>query len=114
MRIYIGNCSYETSEEDLRQAFQAYGQIEEVTLVKDRYTGRSKGFAFVEMPVAQEATAAITALNGKDIGGRKLTINEARPRAERRSEGMGRTGGSGGRMGGDSWDSAGRDGWRGR
>ena len=108
MRIYIGNCSYETSEEDLRQTFQAYGQIEEVMLVTDRYTGRSKGFAFVEMPTAAEATAAIEALNGRDLAGRKLTVNEARPRTESRGDGGGRAF-SGDRSGRDSWGSSGRD-----
>ena len=113
MRIYIGNCSYETSEEDLRQPFQAYGQIEEVMLVTDRYTGRSKGFAFVEMPTAAEATAAIKALNGRDLAGRKLTVNEARPRTESRGDGGGR-GFSGDQSGRDSWGSSGRDDWQGR
>lgn len=98
MRIYVGNLAYETSEQELRQAFEAHGEVQEVSVVRDRDTGRSRGFAFVEMPTAAEAQAAITALNGKDVGGRAITVNEARARQER-SSGGGYGGGGGGRGG---------------
>ena len=97
MRIYVGNFAYELSEQELRQAFEAHGQVQEVTMISDRETGRPKGFAFVEMPTSAEAQAAISALNGKDFGGRAITVNEARPRPERGSGGGGFGGGSGGR-----------------
>lgn len=98
MRIYVGNFAYEMSEQELRQAFEAYGQVQDVSLVRDRDTGRSRGFAFVEMQNSAEAQAAITALNGKELGGRAITVNEARPRPERSFGGSG--GGFGGRGGG--------------
>ena len=97
MRIYVGNFAYELSEQELRQAFEAHGQVQEVSMISDRETGRPKGFAFVEMPTSAEAQAAISALNGKDFGGRAITVNEARPRPERGSGGGGFGGGSGGR-----------------
>ena len=83
MRIYVGNFTFETRETALRQAFEEYGQVQEISMIEDRYTGRSKGFAFIEMPAAGEAEAAITALNGKEMNGRTITVNEARPRPER-------------------------------
>lgn len=83
MRIYVGNFTFETTERDLRQVFEEYGQVQEISIIEDRYTGRSKGFAFVEMPTGGEAGAAITALNGKEMNGRTITVNEARPRPER-------------------------------
>ena len=83
MRIYVGNLTYETTEEELQEAFSAHGQVESATIITDRYTGRSKGFGFIEMPSNEEAQAAIEALNGKEIQGRALTVNEARPRSER-------------------------------
>ncbi len=91
MNIYVGNLSYDVSEEDLRQAFEAFGQVSSATIVKDRYSGRSKGFGFVEMPSAEEARSAINQLNGKELKGRILVVNEARPRNE------GGRGGGGGR-----------------
>lgn len=94
----MGNFAYEMSEQELRQAFEAYGQVQDVSLVRDRDTGRSRGFAFVEMQNSAEAQAAITALNGKELGGRAITVNEARPRPERSFGGSG--GGFGGRGGG--------------
>ncbi|MBI4282147.1 MAG: RNA-binding protein [Chloroflexi bacterium] len=102
MRIYVGNLAYETSEQELRQAFEAHGEVQEVSVVRDRDTGRSRGFAFVEMPTSAEAQAAIAALNGKDVGGRAITVNEARARQERGSGGGGYGGGGygGGRSGG--------------
>ena len=89
MRIYVGNLLYETSESQLREAFEQYGEVEEVSMIQDRETGRPKGFAFVEMPTAGEAQAAIDNLNGKDLIGRSLTVNEARPRQERTGGGSG-------------------------
>jgi RNA recognition motif-containing protein len=93
MNIYAGNLSFDVTEEDLRQAFESYGQVESVTIVKDKYSGQSRGFGFVEMPAKAEATAAISGLNGKELNGRTLTVNEARPRSDSR-------GGKGGRGGG--------------
>ena len=87
MRIYVGNFGYETSEQELREAFEAHGQVQEVSMIQDRETGRPKGFAFVEMPTSAEAQAAIAALNGKEFDGRTATVNEARPRQERSSGG---------------------------
>jgi len=100
LRIYAGNLSYQTSEQELREAFEAHGGVQEVSMVQDRDTGRSKGFAFVEMPTSEEAEAAIAALNGTEISGRTVTVNEARPRAERSSGGGGGYGGGGGGRGG--------------
>ncbi len=84
MNIYIGNLSYQSSEEDLRQAFGAFGQVDSVTIIKDKVTGRSRGFGFVEMPVEEEAVAAIDGLNNTELQGRSLRVNQARPREERR------------------------------
>lgn len=102
MNIYVGNLSYKASEEELRQAFAAYGQVSSVAIIKDAATGQSRGFAFVEMPDATEGQAAITGLNGKEFKGRPLKINEARPREERprREGGGGGYGGGGGGYGG--------------
>ena len=82
MDIYVGNLNYQTTEAELREAFEAYGQLSDVRLITDRYSGRSKGFAFVEMPERSEADAAIQGLNGKPLQGRTLTVNEARARGE--------------------------------
>jgi RNA recognition motif-containing protein len=92
MNIYVGNLSYEATEEDLQQAFEAFGQVESVKIIKDRYSGESRGFGFVEMPAKAEANSAIEGLNGKELKGQMLTVNEARPRSQRR--------GGGGRQGG--------------
>ncbi|MBM3926771.1 MAG: RNA-binding protein [SAR202 cluster bacterium] len=100
MRIYVGNLPYEMAEEELQRTFSAYGQVESATVIRDRQTGRSKGFGFVEMPAASEAKAAIEALNGKQINSRALTVNEARPREERGGGGGGFGGGRGGQGGG--------------
>lgn len=83
MRIYVGNLSYQATEQELRDSFEPHGEVEETYIVRDRDTGRSRGFAFVEMPTDDEAKAAIESLNGKEVGGRTLTVNEARPRQER-------------------------------
>ena len=82
MKIYVGNMSFDTSEDDLRKAFEAYGQIDSVTIITDRDTGRPKGFGFVEMSNDTEARAAMDSLNEKDFMGRTLKVNEARPRTE--------------------------------
>jgi len=83
MNIYVGNLSYGMSEEELREAFAAYGDVASVKILSDRETGRSRGFGFVEMPNQSEGEAAIAQLNGKDLGGRSLRVNEARPREGR-------------------------------
>ena len=82
MDIYVGNLNYQTTEAELREAFEAYGQLSDVRLITDRYSGRSKGFAFVEMPERNEAEAAVQALNGKPLQGRTITVNEARAKGE--------------------------------
>lgn len=94
--IYVGNISFQTTEQDLDAAFSAYGQVERVQIVKDRDTGQSRGFAFVEMPNNADADKAMAALNGADLGGRTLTVNEARPREPRPGGGGGGFGGGGG------------------
>ncbi len=99
MKIYVGNLSYETTEEDLRQEFVAFGEVTSVSVITDKYTGRPKGFAFVEMASKSEAEAAITGLNGKTLKDRTIVVNEARPRTDNRSGGSyggGRSGGFGG------------------
>lgn len=83
MKIYVGNLSYSTSEEDIRTAFSQYGTVDSADLIMDRSTGRSKGFGFVEMSVDSEGQAAIDGLNGKDMDGRSLNVNVAKPREER-------------------------------
>src|SRR5262245_31132937 len=98
MNIYVGNIAYDVTETDLRAAFEAFGAVTSVNLIKDQYTGQAKGFGFVEMPSASEAQAAITGLHGKDFMGRALNVNVARPReggsrSPRRSEGFGGGGG---------------------
>lgn len=83
MKLYVGNLSFQTTENDLQDMFEQHGKVAEVGLMMDRTTGRSRGFAFVTMPDATEANAAISAFNGKEVQGRPLTVNEARPREER-------------------------------
>ena len=98
MNIYVGNLSRETTEDELRQAFEAFGQVTSVNIIKDRYSGESRGFGFVEMATKSEAQAAINGLNGTSLGERTLSVSEARPRAEggRRPYGGGGGGGFGG------------------
>ena len=91
MNIYVGNLSFKTTEVELREAFEPFGTVSAVNVITDRETGRPRGFAFVEMPNAEEARRAVDSLNGQDVGGRALTVNEARPR-----EGRGPGGGGGG------------------
>ncbi len=114
MNLYIGNLSWGTSEADLQQLFEAYGEVSSCKIVTDKMTNRSKGFGFVEMPNNDEANAAINALNGKDVGGRNISVNEARPREERPSGGGGgfRGGNRGG--GGNYGGGGGYGGGRGR
>jgi len=95
MNIYVGNLSYDTDDASLRAAFEAHGEVTSAQVISDRDTGRSRGFGFVEMPSDEEARAAIAALDGTDLQGRSLKVNEARPRGERRGGG----GGGGGRGG---------------
>jgi RNA recognition motif-containing protein len=83
MNIYVGNLSLDASEEDLRQAFEAFGQVESAKVIMDRYTGQPRGFGFVEMPAREEAQSAIDGLNGTDLKGQDLRVEEARPRPER-------------------------------
>ena len=101
MNIYVGNLSYEVKEEDLKEAFEAFGQVETIKVISDRDTGRSKGFGFVEMSNNSDAQSAIEALNDKEFKGRALKVNTARPRTENRRGGGGFGGGrKGGRQGG--------------
>jgi len=97
MNIYVGNLSFDVSEENLRQTFEPFGQVSSITLIKDKYSGQSRGFGFVEMPDRAQAQAAITNLNGKELLGRQMNVNEARPRDDR-----GKSGGRGGYKGGRS------------
>ncbi len=85
MNIYVGNMAYGVTENDLREAFSAYGTVTSASLIMDKFSGRSKGFGFVEMANNAEADAAIKALNGKELQGRNLTVNQAKPRGEQRS-----------------------------
>ena len=107
MKIYVGNLSFDATEDDVRGAFEAHGNVASVSLVTDRATGRSRGFAFVEMPNGGEANAAIKALNLQSIGDRAITVNEARPREDRPRGGGGgggyRSGGGGGGGGRGRW-----------
>ena len=95
MNIYVGNLSYDTTEQDMEAAFTPFGQVDAARLINDQYSGRSKGFGFIEMPNNAEAEAAIQALNGKELQGRTLTVNEARPREPRQGGGGGGGGGGG-------------------
>ena len=95
--IFVGNLSFNTSEDELRQLFETYGQVERVSILTDRDTGRSRGFGFVEMPNSEEGEKAIAGLNGTQVGGRTINVNEARPKAERASGGRGDRGDRGGR-----------------
>ena len=104
MKIYVGNLSYQVTEQDLRQEFEAFGNVDSISIITDKDTGRPRGFAFVEMPTVSEGQAAITGLNGKSINDRTVVVNEARARTDNRSGGgynRGRSGGYGDRRGGD-------------
>jgi RNA recognition motif-containing protein len=95
MNIYVGNLSFKTTDTELREAFESFGNVSSVNIITDRETGRPRGFAFVEMPNAEEGRKAVESLNGQNMGGRALTVNEARPREDR---GRGGGGGGGRRM----------------
>ena len=112
MNIYVGNLAHQTTEDGLRQAFEAFGQVESVNIIKDKFSGESRGFGFVEMPSKQEAQKAIEEMNGTDLMGRAVNVNEARPKTNRRdSKGGGRGGfGGGGRGGGRGGGGGGRGG----
>jgi RNA recognition motif-containing protein len=96
VNIYVGNLSFDVSEDEIRQAFEAFGEVSSVNIITDRYSGQPRGFGFVEMPDKGEAQAAIENLNGKELSGRALNVNEARPRADRGGR-PGARGGGGGR-----------------
>lgn len=99
MRIYVGNLSYQVTDDELRSAFESFGEVSSANVIMDKFSGQSKGFGFVEMPTKTEAEAAINSLNGKELKGRPLNVNEARPRPEGGGGGGGgpRRGGGGGR-----------------
>jgi cold-inducible RNA-binding protein len=106
--IFVGNLSFNTNEDELRQLFESYGQVDRVSILTDRETGRSRGFGFVEMSSNEDGEKAIAALNGSQIGGRTINVNEARPKAER----VGGGGGGGGReRGGRGGGGGRRDRW---
>ncbi|MGA7907957.1 MAG: RNA-binding protein [Candidatus Sulfotelmatobacter sp.] len=101
--LYVGNLPHSTTESELRDVFQAHGEVEKVNIVTDRETGRARGFAFVEMANDGEAEKAVAALNGTALGGRTLTINEAKPKTDRPRSGGQRFGGGGGGRGKDDY-----------
>ncbi|MFL6197038.1 MAG: RNA recognition motif domain-containing protein [Thermoanaerobaculia bacterium] len=107
MNLYVGNLPYRITEDQLKSTFEEFGQVSSCTIIKDKVTGQSKGFGFLEMPEPSEAEAAINKLNGQDLMGRKINVNEARPRENRPSGGGGQRayggGGYGGGNGGDRW-----------
>ena len=119
VKLYVGNISFNMTEQDLENEFGNFGQVNSASIVTDRETGRSRGFAFVEMDASEAAQAAIQSLNGKDIDGRPLTVNEARPKEDRGGGGGGRGGGGyggggGGRGGGGGYGGGGGGGGRNR
>lgn len=112
-KLFVGNLSFNTTENDLQDAFAAFGSVAEVNLIMDRMSGRSRGFAFVTMATPQEAEAAVNGLNGKEVGGRAISVSEARAREDRPQRSGGGGGGGyggdrGGRGGGDRGDRGGR------
>ena len=109
--IFVGNLDFNTSEEELRQMFEAYGQVDRVSIMTDRETGRSRGFGFVEMANAEDGEKAIAALNGSQLGGRTLNVNEARPMVERGGGGGGGGGRDRGGRGGGGGGGGGRNRW---
>jgi RNA recognition motif-containing protein len=97
MNIYVGNLSYEATDGSIREAFESFGQVTSARVIKDKYSGQSRGFGFVEMPVQSQAQTAIKSLNGKELLGKEMSVNEARPRNGQGSSGGGRMDYSGGR-----------------
>ncbi len=112
MNIYVGNLLREVTEDELRAAFEEFGQVEKAAIIKDKYSGDSKGFGFVEMPSKEEGQSAIDSLNGKELKGRPLNVNEARPRTDNRGD-RGGFGGRGGKGGGKGKGGGGYGGGRG-
>jgi RNA recognition motif-containing protein len=110
-RIYVGGLPFNTTEEEMKNLFATYGQVSSAKLITDRDSGQSRGFGFIEMPTDAEAMAAMEKLNGSDFGGRKLTINEARPMEPRSGGGGGDRGGRGGGRGGDRGGYGGGNKW---
>ena len=108
MNLYVGNLLFDVAENDLKSLFEPFGQVTEVRLIMDKYTGKSKGFGFIEMPSRDEALKAIAELNGKDMKGRPMTVNEAKPKTDRGDRG-GRGGFGGGRGGRGRGGFGGRD-----
>jgi len=96
MNIYVGNLSFDVTEDQLRQAFEEFGEVTTANIITDRYSGEPRGFAFVEMSAKEEAMAAISGLNGQDLNGRSLKVNEAKPRGQGGQGGGGNRGGGGG------------------
>lgn len=96
MNIYVGNLSFNTTDESLRSAFESFGAVDKASVVRDKYSGDSRGFGFVEMPAKAEAEAAISGMDGRDLDGRTIRVNEAKPREDRGGGGGGRRGGGGG------------------
>ena len=113
MNIYVGNLSHSVTDDDLRQAFEGFGQIESASVIKDRFSGESRGFGFVEMPTRTEAEAAITGMNGQELKDRAVSVNEARPRAQDGGRGGRGGGGRGGGRGGGGRGGGGRGGFGG-
>jgi RNA recognition motif-containing protein len=109
MNIYVGNLAHDVTEDELRGAFEAFGEVASASVIKDKYTQESRGFGFVEMPTQSQGQAAVTGLNGTDLKGRALRVDEAKPRSDNRSGGGGSGGGGrggrggGGGGGGRSW-----------
>ncbi len=115
MNLYVGNLLFDVTENDLKELFEPFGQVTEIRLIMDKYTGKSKGFGFIEMPSKDEAQKAIAALNGKDMKGRAISVNEAKPKTDRGGRG-GFSGGGGrgrGSFGGGNRSGGGRGGSRG-
>jgi len=113
-KLYVGNLAFQTTSEDLQELFAQAGTVESASVVEDRMTGRSRGFAFVEMSTPEEAAAAIEQMNGKEVGGRALKVNEAKPRENRGGGGGGRGFGGGGNRGGGGYGGGNRGGGGGR
>ena len=115
MNIYVGSLSFDVTEGELKELFAPFGQVTEVRMIMDKFSGKSKGFGFVEMPSKEEAEKDINALNGKDMKGRAMTVNEAKPKIDRGGGGRGGSGGGGGRGGyGGGGGRGGSGGGRGR
>ena|SRR5262245_55190723 len=113
-KLYVGNLAFQTTSEDLQELFAQAGTVESASVVEDRMTGRSRGFAFVEMSTPEEAAAAIEQMNGREVGGRALKVNEAKPRENRGGGGGGGRGFGGGNRGGGGYGGGNRGGGGGR